>query len=416
MRKNKLAIIVPYRNRENHLKTFSIHMKSYLKDFLYEIIVINQSDDKPFNRGKLLNIGASYAIENGFDYLCFHDVDMLPKTADYSYPDYPTSLISELENKEGNIFFNYFGGITLFKTEDFISINGYSNEYWGWGYEDTDLFYRVTHSGLYYENNVVGLEGTANTYLELTENDYLRIPIKKDMIDGDFTISVTTKIETKYFDENKMYDEYPIISIPGYNIGIFYNSFYRYFLQVYDENKIPYSITTDILDDIISEFTFIKKDNTVTFNINGNTIGEIELKVPILNLGNEYLYIGTFSDEEVIEFDLKVADITLNGKSINLFNVEKVGNVYLKNDKLPLKVSLPKPVRREGKFSELYHDSNASINKSWVHQETRLNQIFYNNFVKQNLINFKEEGLNTLNYKLISEEKHPDYKMLSVEL
>ena len=58
--------------------------------------------------------------------------------------------------------------------------------------------------------------------------------------------------------------------------------------------------------------------------------------------------------EEVIEFDLKVADITLNGKSINLLNVEKVGNVYLKNDKIPLKVSLPKPVRREGKFSELY--------------------------------------------------------------
>ena len=50
--------------------------------------------------------------------------------------------------------------------------------------------------------------------------------------------------------------------------------------------------------------------------------GEVELKAPILNLGNEYLYIGSFSDEEVIEFDLKVADITLNGKSINLLNVE----------------------------------------------------------------------------------------------
>ena len=54
---------------------------------------------------------------------------------------------------------------------------------------------------------------------------------------------------------------------------------------------------------------------------------------------------------------------------------------FANNEKLPLKVSLPKPVRREGKFSELYHDSNASINKSWVHQETRLNQIFYNNYM-----------------------------------
>jgi len=416
MMKNKLAIVVPYRNRESHLETFLKYMKTYLKDYTYEIIVVNQFDEQLFNRGKLLNIGAKYAIDNEFDYICFHDVDMLPKTADYSYPKYPTSLISELENKEGNVFFNYFGGITLFNTKDFIAINGYSNDYWGWGYEDTDLFYRVTHGGLYYENNVVGLEGTANTYLELTENDYLKFPIKKEMIDGDFTISITTKIETKYFDENKLYDEYPIISIPGYNIGIFYNSFNRYFLQVYDENKIPYSITTDILDDVISEFTFIKKDNTVTFKINRNIIGEVELKVPILNLGNEYLYIGSFSDEEVIEFDLKVADITLNGKSINLLNVKKVGDVYLKNEKLPLKVSLPKPVRREGIFSELYHDSNGSINKSWVHQETRLNQIYFNNFVKQNLIDFKNEGLNTLNYKLVSEEKHSDYKMISVEL
>jgi hypothetical protein len=185
---------------------------------------------------------------------------------------------------------------------------------------------------------------------------------------------------------------------------------------VYDENKIPYSITSDILDDIISKFTFTKKGNIVTFKINDNVVGEVELKSPILNLENEYFYIGSFSDEEVIEFDLKIVDITLNDETVNLLNIEKVGDVFLKNEKLPLKVSLPKPVRREGKFSELYHNSNASMNKSWVHQETRLNQIFYNNFVKQNLINFKNEGLNTLNYKLISEEKHPDYKMLSVEL
>ena len=416
MKKNKLAIVVPYRNRQSHLQTFITYMKTYLKDFSYEIIVVNQSDDKPFNRGKLLNIGAKYAIENDFDYICFHDVDMLPKTADYSYPEYPTSLISELENKEGNVFFNYFGGITLFKIDDFVAINGYSNDYWGWGYEDTDLFYRVTHSGLYHENNVVGLEDVAHTYLELTEHDYLKVPIPKEMIEGDFKISVIAKIESKYFDENKLYDEYPIISIPGYNIGIFYNSFNRYFLQVYDENKTPYSITSDILDDIVSEFTFIKKDNVISFEINGVEIGNVALKNPILNLQNEHFYVGSFSDLNVIEFDLKVADIKLNDVSLDLLKIEKVGNVFLNNSKLPLKVSLPKPVRREGIFLELYHDSNASLNKSWVHQETRLNQIFYNNFVKQNLVDFTKEGLNTLEYKLISEENLVDYKMLSVEL
>ena len=154
----------------------------------------------------------------------------------------------------------------------------------------------------------------------------------------------------------------------------------------------------------------------VSFEINGFKIGEIELKNPILNLQNEYLYVGSFSDENVIEFDLKIADIKLNDESLNLNKIEKVGNVFLSDEKLPLKVSLPKPVRREGVFIELYHDSNASLNKSWVHQETRLNQIFYNNFVKQNLVDFTKEGLNTLEYKLISEENLIDYKLLSVEL
>ena len=84
--KKKLAIIVPYRDRSTHLNTFISYMKSYLKDYTYEIIVIEQADNQPFNRGKLLNIGAKYAIDNGFDYLCFHDVDMIPINADYSYP------------------------------------------------------------------------------------------------------------------------------------------------------------------------------------------------------------------------------------------------------------------------------------------------------------------------------------------
>ena len=167
--KKKLAIIVPYRDRSTHLNTFISYMESYLKDYTYEIIVIEQADNQPFNRGKLLNIGAKYAIDNGFDYMCFHDVDMLPINADYSYPKEPTSLVSELENKEGNIFFKYFGGITLFNVEDFVVVNGYSNNYWGWGYEDDDLFYRVTHSGLFFDSEMIGEDDYSLFSVELKE-------------------------------------------------------------------------------------------------------------------------------------------------------------------------------------------------------------------------------------------------------
>lgn len=416
MTKKKLAIIVPYRNRENHLKTFTSHMKSFLKDFDYEIIVVEQSDEKPFNRGKLLNIGAKYAIDNKFDYLCFHDVDMLPVDVDYSYPEHPTSLISELENREGGIFFNYFGGITLFTTEQFKSINGYSNNYWGWGYEDTDLFYRVTHGGLYFENSAMGRDDYALFSIKLKENDYIKVPIEKDLIVGDFNINITAKIESKYFDENKDYDEYPILSIPGYNIGIFYNSFNRYFLQVYDENKKSYSITSEILDDATFKFGFTKKDNDVSFYIDDTLIGVVELDAPILNLSNEYLYVGAFSDKENIEFDLRLIDLEINEYHLGTNDMVMCGGEIRADERINFKSSVPAPVRRKGVFKELYHDSNASINKSWVHKETRNNQIYFNNFVKQNQINFQEEGLNSLSYKLLLTEDGLDYIKLSVEI
>ena len=41
-----------------------------------------------------------------------------------------------------------FGGVIAFNCADFERVNGYSNDYWGWGYEDTDLLQRCQHGGL----------------------------------------------------------------------------------------------------------------------------------------------------------------------------------------------------------------------------------------------------------------------------
>jgi hypothetical protein len=416
MKKMRMAIVVPYRDRPTHLSTFVKHMRSYLKDFSYQIFVVEQNDNKPFNRGKLLNIGAEYAIKNNFDYICFHDVDMLPINVDYSYPEVPTSLISESENNEGSIFFSYFGGITAFNVQDFKAVNGYSNNYWGWGFEDTDLFYRVSHGGLYFDSKVVGEDDYSLFSIELKENDYIKVPIESEIIDDDFEISITAKVKSSFFDENKEYDEYPIWSIPGYNIGLFYNSFNRYFLQVYDSNKTPYSITTDILDDVTSKFTFRKEGNDITFLMNDEAIGTVTLEAPILNLNNEHMYIGSFSDKELCEFDLTVIDFVINEYHLGTNDMEIFGGIINTGDVIKHRTALPKPVRREGLFRELYHESNASINKAWTHQETRKNQIFYNNFVKQGLVDFKDEGLNSLKYSLVEEEDNMDYLKLSVDL
>lgn len=153
----KLAIIIPYRNREEHLKEFLKVVPDFVRRGLdapidCHIIVIEQGNDKPFNRGKLLNIGFAL-VKDQYDYFCFHDVDMMPTRADYSYPSIPTHLAADVSQfrhwvGKGLAYPTYFGGVVLFNKEDFVRVNGFSNGYWGHGAEDDDLLMRINRSGL----------------------------------------------------------------------------------------------------------------------------------------------------------------------------------------------------------------------------------------------------------------------------
>lgn len=147
-----MGIVVPYRNRKEHLDTFLPHLELYLKDIPHHIFVIEQADAKPFNRGKLLNVGFHLAKEN-CTYVCFHDVDMLPLKADYSLPDRPTHLATAVEQFGFDMPYpTYFGGVTLFSISDFEKVNGFANHYWGWGAEDDDLQLRCKIAGLTTQN------------------------------------------------------------------------------------------------------------------------------------------------------------------------------------------------------------------------------------------------------------------------
>ena len=43
---------------------------------------------------------------------------------------------------------NIFGGVTALTVDHFRRLNGYSNEFWGWGGEDDDMYNRVHDHGL----------------------------------------------------------------------------------------------------------------------------------------------------------------------------------------------------------------------------------------------------------------------------
>lgn len=78
----RLAIIICYRNREQHLKMFvdNIHPFLQKQQLDYTIFIVNQHGHDQFNRAALFNVGYLEAMKlYSYDCFIFHDVDLLPE-------------------------------------------------------------------------------------------------------------------------------------------------------------------------------------------------------------------------------------------------------------------------------------------------------------------------------------------------
>ncbi|CAD5115398.1 DgyrCDS4376 [Dimorphilus gyrociliatus] len=149
-----LAIIIPFRDRESHLKIFLNHIHPILQRQLhnYGIYVVEQANNDEFNRGALINIGYLEAIKDHSDYSCviFHDVDMLPEDDRnlYNCLDHPKHLTVLINKSNYRLYYRtYFGGAGAIKSDVFEEINGMSNSFYGWGGEDDDLYNRLKSHG-----------------------------------------------------------------------------------------------------------------------------------------------------------------------------------------------------------------------------------------------------------------------------
>ena len=72
--KGRVAIVVPYRNRLQNLKTFLRYMHVFLVQqnlFNYGIFIVEPLKDLVFNRALLLNIGFIEALKVDQEYNCF---------------------------------------------------------------------------------------------------------------------------------------------------------------------------------------------------------------------------------------------------------------------------------------------------------------------------------------------------------
>ena len=464
MDNHKLGIIVPYRDRYFDLVEFKSHITKHLSDsgINYYLIIVEQDDEKSFNRGKLLNIGTIYAKKLGCDYVVFHDLDMLPEKVDYSYSDIPLHLATNLigtEDFNRIVFDQYFGGVTLFPIKTFEEINGYSNNYWGWGYEDDDLLYRCKHYKIQLDTKTIRIDGGDTAALRFNgKNAYVKSPNIFDFTNnnsfnpnGKITIFISFNPDELELDEEKKEDIMSVFSIPGYDCTITYNSYRRYTFQLFTENKKVVFIHSDILPNFKTNIaiTIDREEKFFSMYQNGKLVNTKRInsfydysKEPHFYLGcgnpnrekdNNYFRgsISSFAvfndilgEEEIEEISQnKFFGLTQNFgnyksdyklvlyydakfiKGYQLIDLsDKRNNGWIYNceivgytfdDYKEIKV----PHRRESTFKLIPHEENGYENGGWKNQTTRYNQLRYHNEVLTNSVNFKDDGISTCTFR-----------------
>uniref|UniRef100_A0A182SGI5 Uncharacterized protein n=1 Tax=Anopheles maculatus TaxID=74869 RepID=A0A182SGI5_9DIPT len=153
--RNRVAIIVPYRDREQHLPIFlkNIHSLLMKQQLEYGIYIVEQTAGSSFNRAALMNIGFVEAMkQKNWECMVFHDIDLLPMDDRnlYTCPDQPRHMSVAVDTFGFKLpYSTIFGGVSAMTEKQFRMVNGFSNSFWGWGGEDDDMSNRLKHVGFH---------------------------------------------------------------------------------------------------------------------------------------------------------------------------------------------------------------------------------------------------------------------------
>ena len=458
---HKLGEIVPYRDRANQLFEFKKQITEKL-NCEFELIVVEQLGEKDFNRGKLLNIGFLKAEELECDYVVFHDVDMIPVEVDYSYREKPTHLITDLELPEGTsrtLFDEYFGGVTLFPSNLFKQINGYSNEYWGWGFEDDDLLLRCQENHIKLDRKKIIQKGREGIGLQFNGKDTF---VKcRNVISSlkNTTIFCSFQVDKLTIEELQIIDEMSVFSVPGFDTALSYNSFRNLNFQFWKKDLSSISIpseklpegsynfavsidtkgrnhyTSDYIPPVVRVYANGKEIGSNTFDkmkpiqqqlylylgvgnpereekanwFNGiidvfaiyDGIADDKFSKQLTSNINNSLYSFDNSDKLKIYYDFKFTQQTSQdiSRAIDLSGNGNDGYIYngkQVNTQYTTETYIPIPSRDKGKYRVLPHNENGYKDGYWVSWNSRKNQInYYSKFYNDRTL-YKEDGLSTL--------------------
>lgn len=152
-------VIIPFRATDFHgvesparVRQMAI-WEAFASTLEINVIFAIQSPGKKFNRGKLIN--CAFKETSTSPYLIINDVDLLPSEdllLQYYLPRKGGEALATSAvhlARRGTRYSsdpNFSGGALAMPSDIFSRINGFSNEYWGWGGEDQDLSRRLRAS------------------------------------------------------------------------------------------------------------------------------------------------------------------------------------------------------------------------------------------------------------------------------
>ena len=464
----KLGVCVPYRNREEHLNQFVTRVGKHLKEqgIDFQMYFCHQVDDKLFNRGATKNIAAKHAFEEGCDYVVWHDIDMIPeKGADYSYPkDNPVHLATRISQMDYRLkYHEYFGGAVLFTKEQVQATNGYSNDYWDWGMEDDDLFWRCHLEGMT-NDTYLDVPFKQKTYLSFDgDSSWAKLPKSRELRNfnnNSHTVSVLVRAFQQPDKQDvfligakdKKYVEYPILRIPGYDYGMSFNNSRALSFQYWNTFNQHNYMWLKRYDGQWSWLTVVvdAEKNLSHFYLNGT---EVDSKAghgsespwkfngKLKKYSGKDVYLGTspsIAENSPSKFfkgdiaDVKIWDRALSHEEVlSLPNEYPLDNLIYKYNIDELEkhsceivteeVKVPNsiiPHRRIARFTCLPHKDEGLVDGKWAKGDTTArNERRYVLEMQKGTWDYKSDGIKQVKYKLISEEKlTPWAKMINIEL
>ena len=474
---HKLGICIPYRNRKEHIENLIPHLSKYLneKGIEHKFYVGHQVDDKLFNRGATKNIAAHYAFEDGCDYVAWHDVDMLAidkdnLICDYSYPEKsPVHIATKLSKYNYTLGYDqYFGGVVLFTKEQAYQTNGYSNEYWDWGQEDDDLFWRCYFEG--YKDGKIFKSHKEKSVVNFNGDDSLVvIPTNEKIskcLSGNHTISVLFKAEQQQEkvpiwlvgDKEKKFIEYPILrKHESWTWGLSFNNSRTVNMTVFDKNE---NYHNNWVKKFENEWTWVtvsfdNKTKEMYFFVNNElvtNVNDVKENKPFMvgeNLkkhDNTNPFILGFCSNQKTYFKGQIAEVKIYDKCYKNIKMsvskekslvlhmdfengylDKVNNIICEN----LNTEITKedievidniiPIRREGNFNCMFHEDEGFINGEWKKGETTArNEKRFVTEMQQKKIDYKKDGLNkileVLDVDNVDDTLYPNTKFINVKM